>query len=320
VAIDHLTNATTARADLVFPAATFAEGDGTLVNNEVRAQRYLKVFTPAGEVQDSWRWLRDLMITAGRLPAGAWPTLDAVMAAMAEALPVFKSVPEIGPPAAFRMAGSKIPRQPHRYSGRTAMHADVDVHEPKPPDDPDSPLSFSMEGYGGRPPAPLVTHYWAPGWNSVQALNKFQDEVGGLLHGGDTCQRLIEPTPAEKVRYFDDLPVAFQPRPDQWLIVPLYHIHGSEELSVLAPGVAELAPRPYLGLRPQDAEGLKVSEDQEVQLALAGGVYRLAVKFRPVLPAGVAGLPCGLTGLPMISLPAWGRVTPYDGTPIGGRQ
>ena len=36
-----------------------------------------------------------------------------------------------------------------------------------------------MEGYEDQPPAPLISRYWSPGWNSVQALNKFQQEVGG---------------------------------------------------------------------------------------------------------------------------------------------
>ena len=52
---------------------------------------------------------------------------------------------------------------------------------PEPPHDPDAPLSFSMEGFHGPPPAALIPRYWAPGWNSVQALNKFQEEVGGPL-------------------------------------------------------------------------------------------------------------------------------------------
>ncbi len=108
-------------------------------------------------------------------------------------LPAFADVPAIAPPADFRMVGQKIPRQPHRYSGRTAMTANVDVHEPQPPDDPDSPLAFSMEGYDGQPPPALLPAFWAPGWNSVQALNKFQIEVGGPLRGGDPGRRLIEP-------------------------------------------------------------------------------------------------------------------------------
>ena len=31
---------------MVFPAATFAEASGTLVNNEGRAQRFYEVFVP----------------------------------------------------------------------------------------------------------------------------------------------------------------------------------------------------------------------------------------------------------------------------------
>jgi NADH-quinone oxidoreductase subunit G len=130
-----------------------------------------------------------------------------------------------------------------------------------------------------------------------------------MLHGGDPGRRLIEPGGTEKVQYSEEIPSPFQSQPGQWLIVSIHHIYGSEELSALAPGVAELAPQPYLGLRPQDAEILGVGEDQEVQLTVGTNVCRLPVKLRPALPAGVAGLPSGLTGQPMIPLPAWGRVT-----------
>jgi NADH dehydrogenase subunit G (EC 1.6.5.3) len=42
VVIDSLENKTTAQAELLLPAATFAESVGTLVNNEGRAQRYFR--------------------------------------------------------------------------------------------------------------------------------------------------------------------------------------------------------------------------------------------------------------------------------------
>ena len=83
------------------------------------------------------------------------------------------------PTTEFRISGLKVARQSHRYSGRTAITADVDVSEPKPPEDVDTPLSFTMEGYTGPPPSALQTRFWAPGWNSVQSLNKFQSEVAG---------------------------------------------------------------------------------------------------------------------------------------------
>ncbi|HEV2666464.1 MAG TPA: molybdopterin-dependent oxidoreductase, partial [Blastocatellia bacterium] len=309
VVIDHLVNAMTPKAEVVLPAATFAEGDGTLVNNEGRSQRFYQVFATEGEVRESWRWLRDLMIAAGREQAEAWRALDDITAAIARELPVFEPILKIAPPASFRIEGEKIPRQPQRYSGRTAIFANITVHEPKPPDDPDSPLAFSMEGYEGQPPSPLITRFWSPGWNSVQALNKFQSEVGGPLRGGDPGRRLIEPSQVEKAAYFDETPAAFRRRDGEWLVTPRYHIFGSEELSALSPGVAERAPQPYLALNPDDAGELLVSEGEEVELVLDGAVYRLPVRFHPALPRGVAGLPAGLRELPWAALPGWGTVS-----------
>jgi NADH-quinone oxidoreductase subunit G len=227
---------------------------------------------------------------------------------------------EIAPPASFRVAGEKIPRQPHRYSGRTAMLANITVHEPRPPDDPDSPLAFSMEGYAGPPPAALIPRFWAPGWNSVQALNKFQSEVGGPLGGGDPGRRLIEPAPGAKALYFDTVPPAFQRRAGEWLVIPLHHIFGSEELSILAPGVAERAPQPYLGLNPDDVTRLQMREGNEVELCLAGTACRLAVKPMPTLPVGLAAYPAGLPGLPGVALPAWGTLRPGKADSVGAKS
>ncbi|WP_215202733.1 molybdopterin-dependent oxidoreductase, partial [Escherichia coli] len=46
IVADHQQTATTAKAHLVLPAASFAEGDGTLVSQEGRAQRFFQVFDP----------------------------------------------------------------------------------------------------------------------------------------------------------------------------------------------------------------------------------------------------------------------------------
>src|SRR5205814_5737295 len=144
------------------------------------------------------------------------------------------------PRSDFRIAGSKIPREPHRYSGRTAMLADVTVHEPKPPDDPDSPLSFSMEGTPKQPPPPLIPFFWSPQWNSIQAVNKFQSEIAGPLKGGDPGVRLIDPAAGSSPPYFTAVPGAPDARSGLWLAVPLYHIFVSDELSARSPALREL--------------------------------------------------------------------------------
>jgi NADH-quinone oxidoreductase subunit G len=128
------------------------------------------------------------------------------------------------------------------------------------------------------------------------------------LRDGDPGRRLIEPAQAAKATYFNETPAAFRPRDGEWLVTPLYHIFGSEELSALSPAVAERSPQPYLALNPETAGSRRISEGEEVELVLDGAVYRLRVSFHPELPRGVAGLPAGLPDLPWAALPAWGRI------------
>jgi len=267
IVIDQLINSTSSRADITLPAATFAESDGTLVNNEGRAQRYYQVFQPEGNIQASWKWINDIMKSLGNPAAGGLQSFDDLINDMASALPHLAAIKDIAPSADFRIIGQKIPRQPHRYSGRTAMLADVSVHEPKPPADPDTPLAFSMEGYQDQPPAPLISRYWSPGWNSVQALNKFQQEVGGPLNGGDAGKRLIEPVTlpsslpsreglepprplreragvrgdSGKITFFKYVPEASKPKAGEQIDLQLRNSLDLEELSSYSPAIVERA-------------------------------------------------------------------------------
>jgi NADH-quinone oxidoreductase subunit G len=307
VVIDHLLHETARNAEMVLPAGAFTETEGTLVSNEGRAQRFFQLLVPEGDIQGSWRWLRDLLSASDRDPG--WTSLDDVTAACANALPTLAAIPQAAPGADFRVNGAKIRRETHRSSGRTAIHAAATVHEPKPPEDPDSPLSYTMEGYYGPMPPALVPYFWAPSWNSVRAINKFQDEVGGSLHGGDPGVRLIEPVSGAAPDYFDGVPEAFAKRDGAWLIVPLYEIFGSEELSRLAPAVRERVPQPHLALNADDAIGLGITEGAVIAVSLAGEVTHLPVKVRPSLPSGVAGMVTGLCGSIHNLLPAWGTLT-----------
>ncbi len=92
-------------------------------------------------------------------------------------------------------------------------------------------------------------------------------------------------------------------------MAPLYHIFGSEELSVHTPGVARLSPEPFLGLNPEDAQRLGVSDGSRVRLAVNGLAQDLPVRMMDSLPEGLAGLPVGLPGMPHLELPDWGEVT-----------
>lgn len=297
IVLDHLANPTTEMASLLLPVATIPESDGTLVNNEGRAQRYFSVFPHQTEVRESWRWLRQPQ----------WSSLDDVLAGLAVEALQLAAVVNAAPSSRFRAAGAKVPREPHRASGRTAMTANLTVVEPKPPCDPDSALSYTMEGAALQPPGALQPFFWSPGWNSIQSVNKFQSEIGAALRTGDPGVRLIEPS--GKSEYFTQIPSHFARREQEWLVIPIEHIFGSEELSRHAPAVAKLAFRPYLALNAADAGSLGVKdESDEVEIELCGAKHRLRVKILSDLPGGIVGIPDGIPATSGEAFPVWRRI------------
>jgi NADH-quinone oxidoreductase subunit G len=218
---------------------------------------------------------------------------DDVTRACAGEISALAGITAAAPDHHFRNVGVKIPRQPHRYSGRTAMRADLSVHEPKQPVDEESPLAFTMEGLNRSQPGALLPFVWAPGWNSNQSLHKFQGEAGGPLKGGTAGARLLLPG-AKSQSYTSSPPAAFQPAPGQWQLVPRYRIFGSEELSATSPGIAELVQPAYIEISSTDARELGVTEGDG--LSVSGGLATLEVKINDKLATGCAGYSAGHSG------------------------
>jgi NADH-quinone oxidoreductase subunit G len=301
ICLDHLQHATTEHCDLLLPAATFAETSGTLVNNSGRAQRFFQVFAPGDAVRASWRWLRDMMAAAGRPEAQRLNDLDDVLAAMAADMPIWAGLREAAPDGGFRLVGRKVPRQSHRASGRTAWRAQVNVHEFPPPQDADAPLAFSMEGNEEPlPPAGLIPRFWRPRWNSVQSLNKFQQEIGGILRGGNAGRRLIEPPPDRTPQPYFQVPPHSVPPPGAWSPTPISHVFGSEELSIHSPGIAARTPAPYVGLSPAEAAAMGCEEGARLKVTLSDKVYYLPLRLVAGLAPRTVALPVGLPDLPAI--------------------
>ncbi|MGU9811634.1 NADH-quinone oxidoreductase subunit NuoG [Pseudomonas sp. LF052] len=302
IVADHQKTATSDRADLVLPAATFAEGDGTLVSQEGRAQRFFQVFDPKYMdasilVHEGWRWLHALRATLLNQPID-WTQLDHVTAAAAASAPQLARIVDAAPSASFRIKGLKLAREPLRYSGRTAMRADISVHEPRTPQDPDTAFAFSMEGYSGSvEPRQQVPFAWSPGWNSPQAWNKFQDEVGGHIRAGDPGTRLIEST-GDSLNWFTAVPRPFNPAQGTWQVVPFFHLFGSEETSSKAAPVQERIPAAYVSVAKSEADRLGVNDGALLSLNVDGKTLRLPLRINDELGAGLVALPKGLAGIP----------------------
>lgn len=301
VVIDSLENKTIEHAELVLPASAFAESEGTLVNNEGRAQRYFPVYPETESVRGSWQWL------ASGMDDPQWQHHDALTAACANAFPKLAAIIQAAPGADYTVKGCKIPRQPHRYSGRTAMHANINVSEPAQTQDRETPFAFSMEGDTAQVQPTLLPVIWTPGWNTNQAINKFQQETGEHLRDQDAGVRLIEA--AGTLPWFCDIPPEFISVPGRWRIMPLPHIFGTEELSLHSPAIAERLPSFCVLLNPLDAEKLGVDSGDQVEISSPTDVLilKVTVQIENTLPFGLLGITAGLPAFQ--AMKSWSEVT-----------
>ena len=310
IAIDHTGTATSAAADIVLPAASFAESSGTLISSEGRAQRYFSVMPAIGTMTDSWRWVERIAAASTR-KVSAWVRLDEVIHALVTEFPDLHGIRDAAPGADYRLRGAHVPRKSIRESGRTAVTANVSIHEPRPPVDLDSPLSYTMEGASRGAPASLNARFWSPGWNSDQSLSKFQAEVSGQLIGGDPGVRLFEPAEPGAGSWFTAIPAAHAARDGQLFLVPRHNVFGSEELSSLAPGIAARFTGPALSLSEADAKARGLANGQKARVQMESGIgVELAVQIRQ-MPAGIASIMAGDSA--GAALPLWVRVTGGSG-------
>ncbi len=303
IVLDGIDNATTSAASLALPAATFAESEGTLVSLEGRAQRYYPVFPPRAERRPAWVWLLACMKEQEREDVHALHHFDDVSRACAAGIPGLAGIAAAAPDLHFRNLGVKIPRQPPRYSGRTAMRADISVHEPKQREDEETPFAFSMEGLNRDQPGTLLPWVWAPGWNSNQSVHKFQTRAGGPLRGGSAGVRLLQPRAGNggAVAWAGSShgaqPDAAAPlaiRPGQWLLVPRPRIFGSDELSALSPALAELVVPGFIELCPADADTLGAIDGDGIEVG--DGLATLELRVNRTMAMGCAGYGSGCSG------------------------
>lgn len=296
IVLDYINTQTAERANVVLPIASHFESNGTFINNEGRAQRFFQVFVPDRKLLQSWQAIQELK------GESQWNSFEDVLRELAADKPEFAPALEAAADSTWRSkAGQKVARMSHRYSGRTAKNAHIDIKEPEQPEDLQTALAFTMEGTQNPPDSSLVPRFWWPGWNSENAINKFQIEVGGSLQSGNPGKRLIEPS-GERSKPFE---ITEQEKPDENLvrIVPRAYIFGSEELSRLAPGIAELTPKAELIIHPDLAASLGLGDHDEVRFEINGETYNLTAKLdESVAPDTVcvpAGYPetKGITGL-----------------------
>jgi predicted molibdopterin-dependent oxidoreductase YjgC len=90
VVSDIFPTETTEYADVILPAASFAEKDGTFTSTERRVQRIRRIVDPPGESRAEWQWVSDLQRRMG-LPAN-YSSAAEIMEEIAALTPIYGGV------------------------------------------------------------------------------------------------------------------------------------------------------------------------------------------------------------------------------------
>ncbi|HEY5752235.1 MAG TPA: molybdopterin-dependent oxidoreductase [Chthoniobacterales bacterium] len=87
IVLDILPNASTKRASVILPAASFAEKRGSMINIKGRLQRLNRAIASPGEARDDWEILRDLILAVSG--SNGIYTIEDVFRQMAAEIPQF---------------------------------------------------------------------------------------------------------------------------------------------------------------------------------------------------------------------------------------
>ena len=303
--LDLLGTATTAKASVVLPTTAFSEHEATYVNYEGRAQLSFQVHSNHGEAKPAWRWLNDDQEC----------DVETMVNRCSSEARGFDKLGQLLPDPAQFVAGMKIPRQSQRYSGRTAIKANLDVHEPKQPVDSESVMAFSMEGIPAQKDAAFMASAWAPRWNSNQSISKFQEEVNGKLKQGHIGTQLIEKL-ANGGAYLPPASPSTEVVDGSLEVVLAHQIFGSDELSARSDSIQQRMTDPYIGISPTDAQAQGVQHGDMV--SLDGIEVPVVACIRSKMPPGVVAIYCGDGDINPHSLPATVSIGSSE-SPVGER-
>ena len=313
IALDHQLLDWHKDVDIVLPAASFAEADGTLVSAEGRAQRFFQVYDnnyyhPMSSIKEGWRWLHAVHTSLQGVSVD-WTQLDDVINALIATHPKLAGIKAAAPDADYRITGLKIAREPRRYSGRTAMRAPISVHEPMQPKDLDTGLTFSMEGYSGdQTPSSMIPFASAAGWNSPQAWNKYQDKVGGHLKNGDPGVRLFDSFERLAARQYIAPDASHAASTDisagRAKLVPIYNIFASAMMASRSPVVASQLPDAAWRIGRDDALNWQIAEGDYLAIEIDNQQFTLPVQVVHYLAEGCIGYPVGQVAIIHPMMPA----------------
>ncbi|CAL4320012.1 NADH-quinone oxidoreductase subunit G [Buchnera aphidicola (Eriosoma lanigerum)] len=302
IIIDHQNTKIFQKGHISLPSSNLFESSGTVINYELRPQRFFQVYDPTfGKsnkiVFESWKWLNWLKDKI-HYNIKQWLTLDDIINSCIKDFPIFKNIKKIVPNALFRINGQKIARSPHRYSGRTALYMDTNIHEPRQPKDDNSMFSFSMEGNNQLQSSfGYIPFTWSPGWNSIQSSYK----INNLQYKNDKYSTLnlrLWDNNISNLDFFNYVPDLFI-YSNKWIVVPYYFIFGSDELSQYSTVIKNYNSVFPIVINRKDALKFNFNSGDKIYFNILNQQFIFFIQYSELLESGQIGIPIGTPGIPL---------------------
>jgi NADH-quinone oxidoreductase subunit G len=268
---------TAKRADVVLPAASFAEADGTYTNLERRVQRAPQAIRPAGESRADWAILAAL--------ADRWPSAHAEFLTLGgeEKTPTPQDLDAVG-------ASNTMPEKADwKRKGRKAKQSPSA-----------KPWNYANPQAVLEEIGRAVPIYAGLRW---EALGE-----SGLQWSASAVAK-----PTRRVETVETDPIAESLPGSVWLVSGPLLWDSSLFMQHAAEQVRRLIPEPFVALNPSDLAGSGLTEGNAVTVSSAHGAANLLLKADATVQPGTAWVPAGLAGVPAEVLGA-GRGEPVSVT------
>ncbi|WP_169767786.1 NADH-quinone oxidoreductase subunit NuoG [Enterobacteriaceae endosymbiont of Donacia proxima] len=303
IVLDHVITRTMKKANIILPVTNFMENSGTVINNECRAQRFFQVYDPSfynknNDRKPSWKWIYEIYAKLNNLNKNI--TLDEIIKECEKYIPILNGINLAAPPATYKVHNRKFARSPLRYSGRTSMFSNINIHEPEQPKDKDTIFSFSMEGnYGANINYTHIPFLWNPGWNSPESLYKFQKEIGISSKYGETGFKIRSKNKCEihiKKIYYKHNNINYN---NQLIIIAHQKLFQNNSLIQKSNLIKRYFNDYYVILNKKDAKKLGILNNYLIKLYCLNNIFILKVYISKFLNQGLVSLPLGTKNIPL---------------------
>ncbi|QJC34649.1 NADH-quinone oxidoreductase subunit NuoG [Enterobacteriaceae endosymbiont of Donacia crassipes] len=303
IVLDHIVTRTMKKANIILPVTNFMENSGTVINNECRAQRYFQVYNPSfynknNDRKSSWKWIYEIYAKLNGFNKNI--TLDEIIKKCEKYIPILNGINLAAPPATYKVYNRKFARSSIRYSGRTSMFSNINIHEPQQPKDKDTIFNFSMEGnYGSDINYTHIPFLWAPGWNSSQALHKFQKEIGISSKYGITGFKICKKNKCKihiKRIYHKNNNVNHN---NQLIIIAHQNLFQNNSLMQKSNLIKKYFKNYYVIFNKNDAKQLGILNNYLVKLYCLNNIFILKTHISKFLNQGLISLPLGVKNIPL---------------------